>query len=128
MTRIDPDVAHTPAWSAASCNSAYFRAKICKSTAGSASSRKAWQSRRPAVRFATRFHARPQFRRTLVARVKMLSAVRRPPRRQWVSIRIALSAAALAAVAESAGAQTLSKGYQILLNRGFQLQGLTTKD
>src|SRR5256885_3755866 len=37
-------------------------------------------------------------------------------------------AAALAAPAAMADVADLSKGYQILLNRGFQLQGLTTKD
>src|SRR5438045_6656147 len=58
----------------------------------------------------------------------MLSVVRRPSRTQSFSTRLAIAAAALGAFATSASAQTLSKGYQILLNRGFQLQGLTTKD
>ena len=48
----------------------------------------------------------------------------------FASIRAAFVAASLVLVGiyAPASGQTLSKGYQVLLNRGFQNAGLVTKD
>src|SRR3954464_12144732 len=48
--------------------------------------------------------------------------------RPWICTPYIPAALIIAPPAPRLPAQSLSKGYQILLNRGFQIQGLVTKD